>query len=104
MAENDSWISLLRAFHRVLHIFVHQDIGLKICLFVPGLDEYDGDCFRIVDLFGRITKLPCVQVSLPHRPLFKFVGGIESYSELRLQDLAAEEISQYVNGEHDTNG
>jgi hypothetical protein len=49
-----------------------QLIPAKICLFVDGLDEYDGDHTEIADLFQTVVLSQDVKVCLSSRPLHTF--------------------------------
>jgi hypothetical protein len=84
---------LIKAFD---HLFRQANSTLKFCLFVDGLDEYDGDSFDIIDLFTRISKLSNVKLCLSSRPLYDFVKMFRSFPTLRLQDLNFSDIKQYV--------
>ena len=68
----------------------------KICFFVDGLDEYDGDPELLVNLFTTISKSPYIKVCLSSRPWLVFEEAFENYSGLRLQDLTRTDIVQYV--------
>jgi hypothetical protein len=93
--EPESWTlpGLINAFD-----LLFQKVGteLRFCLFVDGLDEYDGDPFDIIDLFMRISKSPYVKLCLSSRPLYDFVKAFRAFPTLRLQDLNFNDIKQYV--------
>jgi hypothetical protein len=73
--------------------------GCKFCLFIDGLDEYDGEPLDIIKLFIRTSKLPNVKICLSSRPLYDFVIMFRSGPTLRLQDLTFNDIKQYVDDE-----
>jgi hypothetical protein len=85
---------LMEAFR----VLLKQDIvKMKLCLFIDGLDEYDGDHSTIAQLFVQIAKSPNVKVCLSSRPLLEFDDCFSSFPGLRLQDLTMEDIKKYVN-------
>jgi len=96
--EPESWTlpRLIKAFE---HLFQKASDDSRFCLFVDGLDEYDGDPFDIINLFTSISKLPNVKLCLSSRPIYEFVNAFRSYPTLRLQDLSFNDIKQYVDDE-----
>lgn len=93
-----SWtlLKLSQAFDRLLS---SQSRGLKFCLFVDGLDEYDGDYFEITQIFTRISASPNVKICVSSRPLSDFVFAFRACPSLRLQDLTSGDIQQYIDHE-----
>jgi hypothetical protein len=87
---------LTKAFELLL-----QEAGesTRFCLFVDGLDEFDGDPLDIIKLFTRISKLPNVKMCLSSRTLYDFVKAFRSSPTLRLQDLTFNDIKKYVDDE-----
>jgi hypothetical protein len=76
---------------------VDQDkIPLKICLFVDGLDEYDGGHGKIVELIQDISKLSDVKLCISSRPLKIFEDTFRSAPKLCLEDLTSQDIRQYA--------
>jgi hypothetical protein len=101
--EPVSWTlpRLIKAFE---HLFQEASDDSRFCLFIDGLDEYDGDPFDIINLFTSISKLPNVKLCLSSRPIYEFVKTFRSYPTLRLQDLNFNDIKQYVDDELGANG
>jgi hypothetical protein len=69
--ERDEWIlpKLVQAFKKL----IQQDtVQLKLCLFIDGLDEYDGDHLQIAQMFQDICSSPNVKVCVSSRPLLVF--------------------------------
>jgi hypothetical protein len=96
--EPESW-TLPRLIQAFEHLFQQAGDDSRFCLFVDGLDEYDGDPFNIINLFTNISKLPNVKLCLSSRPIYEFVNAFRSYPTLRLQDLSFNDIKQYVDDE-----
>jgi hypothetical protein len=96
--EPESWTlpRLIKAFE---HLFQQASDDSRFCLFIDGLDEYDGDPFDIINLFTSISKLPNVKLCLSSRPIYEFVKAFRSRPTLRLQDLNFNDIKQYVDDE-----
>ncbi|KAF2277691.1 uncharacterized protein EI97DRAFT_375181, partial [Westerdykella ornata] len=82
---------LQAAFERLLRL-----PSLKICLFIDGLDEYEGDHGQIAELFQRILVSSSVKACLSSRPLPTFERSFSLCPSLRLQNLTYEDISRYV--------
>jgi hypothetical protein len=72
----------------------------KICLFIDGLDEYEGDSIRteaLVDCLGELAKSSAkVKLVVSSRPLLELQVHIEAWPHLTLQNLTSGDISTYV--------
>lgn len=90
---NLSFQSLMDAFR----LSVTQSVWpLKLCLFVDGADECEGEAADIVDLLTDIAAFENIKVCLSSRPLNAFDKAFRSSSMLRLQDLTLNDIRLYV--------
>lgn len=73
-------------------ILRRQD-GLRICLFIDGLDEYEGDSdgtyVDIVALFSEIATSPNIKICLSSRPWLAFEDSFLLGPTLRLEDLTS---------------
>jgi hypothetical protein len=69
---------------------------LKLCLFIDGLDGFEGDHKEMAALSHKITKSPTVQVCLSSRPWVVFQETYQSCPSMRLQDLTFPDIKLYV--------
>ena len=93
--EREAWS--LSKLKQAFKLLVRQDIAnVKICLFIDGLDEYDGDHDEIAQLFEVITTSPYVKVCLSSRPLVLFEDVFGLLPGLRLQDLTVGDVRHYV--------
>lgn len=97
-----SWsISDLRsALQEVAH---NRDTQAKgdVCLFIDGLDEYDGDHAELAEILDSLilpsgNRQLCFKVCVASRPLTVFDRCFKSYPGLRLQDLTAHDIRHYA--------
>ncbi|KAE8447877.1 hypothetical protein EG329_010106 [Mollisiaceae sp. DMI_Dod_QoI] len=77
---------------------VRKHSSTKICLFVDGLDEYDGDSSHMVTLFKEVATLPNTKICLSSRPWIAFEDAFGTSPSLRLQDLTYEDIRLFVEG------
>jgi hypothetical protein len=68
----------------------------NICLYVDGLDEYEGDHMVIATLFKRIVVSSNVKVCVSSRPLLTFSDSFKDSPSLRLQDLTEKDITYYI--------
>lgn len=72
----------------------------KICFFIDGLDEYEGDSIRtaaLADYLGELAKSSAnVKLVVSSRPLHELQAHIKAWSHLMLQDLTSGDISAFV--------
>ncbi|CAH0002558.1 unnamed protein product [Clonostachys byssicola] len=84
----------LKGFFRTLLRTLESRV--KLCLFIDGLDEYDGDHYEIAEMFEEIAQSSNIKLCLSSRPLLAFEQAFEGQPSLKLQDLTARDISHYV--------
>ncbi|CAI6080067.1 unnamed protein product [Clonostachys chloroleuca] len=84
----------LKGFFRTLLRTLESRV--KLCLFIDGLDEYDGDHYEIAEMFEDIALSSNIKLCLSSRPLLAFEQAFEGQPSLKLQDLTARDISYYV--------
>lgn len=75
-----------------------DDLGIKLCIFVDGLDEYDGDHLDIINLFNTLASSTVIKLCLSSRPwnVFEDAFGKRPRHKLYLQDLTHNDIRRYV--------
>lgn len=88
-----SKIELKIAFMKLLEVLPATG---RVCLFIDGIDEYDGDHEEICDLFKSIVSQPNVKVVLSSRPIPACVEAFKHCKGLRLEDLTRKDIEEYV--------
>ncbi|KAF5870522.1 putative small s protein [Botrytis fragariae] len=93
--EMDYWsLTELQAAMRSL---VSQTVQhFKLCLFVDGLDEYEGEPSAITKYFKMLAQVPWLKICVSSRPLLGFDDAFGSGPTLRLQDLTRIDINHYV--------
>jgi hypothetical protein len=94
----ESWTlpKLSKAFERLFQV---AGDDMRFCLFIDGLDEYEGEYQDIIDLFTKISKFPNVKTCLSSRPLYEFSRAFSSLPGVRLQDLTFNDIKQFIDDE-----
>src|SRR5262249_45672550 len=78
---------------------VSENKTAKICLFIDGLDEHDGDSDDIITLVKELSPFQNVKICVSSRPWTEFVleFSINEARLLKMEDLTAEDIRSYVN-------
>ena len=82
-----------------LRLFLQNALrSLKICIFVDGLDEFDGDHNEIIQFFRSIPAISKgnLKLCLSSRPWPVFQMAFQDLPTLRLQDLTYQDMVQYV--------
>ena len=67
---------------------------VKICLFVDGMDEYEGDHLELCEFLAEIATSPHVKLVLSSRPWNIFKVYFDE--SIRTQDLTRQDIEIYV--------
>ena len=96
-----SWTSqqLLKALKLALE---NLSATCKICMFIDGLDEYEGDSAAHSDLVKFIEGLshfPSVKICVSSRPWVIFKRAFERGPSLQLHHLTQRDITSFVNQE-----
>ena len=76
--------------------------SVKVCLFVDGLDEFEGgDTARtgIITLFKTASCHPHIKICISSRPWLIFEDAVKIRPSLLLQDLTDNDIRNYVQSE-----
>ena len=75
--------------------------NLDACLFIDGLDEYDGKREEIVDLVENIVSSPegqrlRIKACISSRPYTAFEHGFRKHLQLKVQDLTRPDIEKFT--------
>lgn len=90
-----SWSS--SALEEALHRIASQtQYPLQLCLFIDGLDEYEGDNTDIARLLTKISSFENVKCCLSSRGYRPFIEAFRQAPSLRLQDFTAPDIARFV--------
>ena len=73
-------------------------ISIRFCVFIDGLDEYDGDHVDIVNVVNDLASMQAIKVCFSSRPwnIFENNFGENGGQKLRLQDLTQEDIRRFT--------
>ncbi|KAF2184046.1 hypothetical protein K469DRAFT_454529, partial [Zopfia rhizophila CBS 207.26] len=93
LAFSNSRKELTTAISRITH---HTSFPFSLCLFIDGLDEYNGDHSEIIDLFKDVATTPYTKLCISSRPWPVFTNAFNSCPGLTLQDLTRGDITKYV--------
>jgi hypothetical protein len=68
----------------------------RICLFIDGLDEFEGDHDELSIFFRNLASSPAFKIVLSSRPIPACEHAFKGLPTLRLQDLTQGDIQAYV--------
>jgi len=69
----------------------------KICLFIDGLDEYDGDHTDIICIVNILAQSPHIKLCVSSRPWTVFIDAFSGLPwKLYVQDLTQRDIRLYI--------
>lgn len=69
----------------------------RLCLLIDGLDEYDSDHSKIIQVIKTLAKSPHIKLCVSSRPWTVFVDAFDSSdSKFYLQDLTRNDIRLYI--------
>ncbi|KAH9213046.1 hypothetical protein DL95DRAFT_238642, partial [Leptodontidium sp. 2 PMI_412] len=92
---------LKKAFHSLIRLATPE---LKLCFFIDGLDEYDGEPEDIAQYFKDLSLLSeHAKFCLSSRPWPVFQDIFRGTPGLRLQDLTYDDIKLYVSDKLEKN-
>lgn len=98
--EHDGLWSTSALLKTCRHI-LSQQLSVKFCLFIDGLDEYEGESDDLIATVQSLAENSHVKLCVSSRPWIEFVDAFGEDPErlLKLEDLTARDIRLYV---HDT--
>jgi hypothetical protein len=74
-----------------------KQLRAKFCLFIDGLDEYDGEHADIIRIIKILAQSPHIKLCVSSRPWTVFVDAFDrSKWKLYLQDLTRNDIRLYI--------
>lgn len=80
---------LKKAFSRLIDACTAR---LRLCFFIDGLDEYEGDHEEIADYFSTLSTTSSVKICISSRPWPALSDAFQDGPRLRLQDLTRRDI------------
>lgn len=76
-----------------------QDIvPLKLCLFIDGLDEFEGEFNDIIEFCQSLAAFPGIKVCVSSRPLVEFGDAFRTMPGLMLHQLTFHDVEIYTRG------
>ncbi|KAI9707887.1 MAG: hypothetical protein M1820_004493 [Bogoriella megaspora] len=75
----------------------------KVCLFVDGLDEFDGHHDDLIDIFHDLISHPNVKICVSSRPWVQFEDAFKHEPSLTLENLTYLDIKHYVSSRFNEN-
>ncbi|KAL9081621.1 MAG: hypothetical protein Q9159_007198 [Coniocarpon cinnabarinum] len=69
---------------------------LSICMFIDGLDEFEGHSEQLIQILSALSKQANVKVCVSSRPGRAFEDSWTGVPTIRLQDLTYNAIEEYV--------
>ena len=88
---------LMDAFHAFMDTALPE---MKVCLFVDGLDEFEGDHTSIIQFFQSLSRRnegKALKLCLSSRPWEVFASAFEhAVPNIRLQDVTYQDMQQYA--------
>ncbi|KAK0726499.1 prion-inhibition and propagation-domain-containing protein [Apiosordaria backusii] len=71
-------------------------LPIKLCVFIDGLDEYEGEHQDTISFIESLSSNPNVKLLVSSRPEPEFVDSLSLHPMLRMQELTRKDISLYV--------
>ena len=91
---------LLKALHLALTTL--STTNSKTCIFVDGLDEYEGDNAArsdLVELVKSLSRIPNIKICVSSRPWVVFKTAFEQGPSLQLHHLTQQDIESFIDQE-----
>ncbi|KAG4432171.1 hypothetical protein IFR05_012338 [Cadophora sp. M221] len=94
-AESWSISEMLAAFETIVD---QESMTAKFCVFIDGLDEYNGEFSGLCDMVKRISKSSNIKICISSRPLnaFENAFGQESSQKLYVHSLTSNDILKFA--------
>ncbi|KAM0330021.1 hypothetical protein ACHAQA_004191 [Verticillium albo-atrum] len=71
--------------------------GIRICIFIDGLDEYDGDHKMLAELLETISRSEDIKICASSRPWIEFINAFGTTKwQLAVQDLTQKDIWTFI--------
>jgi hypothetical protein len=93
---NWSLRALQEAFSRLTNLATPS---MKLCFFIDGLDEYEGDSNSLAQFFSTLSARAHIKLCVSSRPWLVFEDAFKQCPGLKLQDLTYDDIMTYARDE-----
>ncbi|KAI3400683.1 hypothetical protein diail_2395 [Diaporthe ilicicola] len=79
------------------NIGVIKDSGCKVCVFIDGLDEYEGDHTKLVQIIQKFGSRPHVKICAASRPWLDFTDAFDNSPwKLYVHDLTKQDMYNFI--------
>ena len=95
--QDEPW-TVAELLETITRITTLVQLTHKFCLFVDGLDEYDGYHRDVNDVLKGFSEHPNIKIILSSRPwnVFEDTFGQDDASKIYLHELTSQDISLYI--------
>src|ERR1700733_15379470 len=94
-----SLVEATRAFRNLVNM---PELPIRICLFVDGLDEFNGDYLELATFLSEMCS-PVIKLIISSRPINACYEMFGDCNTLRLEELTYKDIEVFLNGNLATN-
>ncbi|CAP69387.1 uncharacterized protein PODANS_1_10530 [Podospora anserina S mat+] len=95
--QSTEWTTreLSEALH---HLGRNQDLHIRHCFFIDGVDEFDGDHLMLCEILSNLSQSPNSKLCLSSRPWNVFIDafGNNIARKISIEDLTREDILRYA--------
>ncbi|KAK0631225.1 hypothetical protein B0T14DRAFT_559045 [Immersiella caudata] len=87
------------ALSRAIQFVISRGLPVRFCFFIDGLDEYEGDHVKLIDVLKLLASSPNIKICASSRPWACFLEafGNDAQTSLKLEELTASDIRRFVN-------
>ena len=96
--EINAWDDM-RLLECLKQLINQKAIPVALCLFIDGLDEFEGYDDRVLEWINKLSTEPHMKLCVSSRPHTPFMKAFEGKPSLRLQDLTSNDIRKYVDAQ-----
>lgn len=96
--KNDTWI--LDELEDAFDVLAQQKLSnVKFCMFIDGLDEYDGLPSELIRILDRVVQSDSIKLCVSSRPWNEFLdafGGGNCAGDIRLEKYTKTDVERFV--------
>ncbi|RSL50337.1 hypothetical protein CEP54_012003 [Fusarium duplospermum] len=94
--DNSPSLPSLSEIRYAFRVLTREPAMGKSCIFIDGLDEFEGDIRESISLIKELGRSSHIKVLVSSRPIPACVAAYENLPKLHLQDLTRKDIKAYV--------
>jgi len=86
------------SLYRAIEFVISRGLPVRFCFFIDGLDKYEGDHVKLIDVLQMLASSPNIKICTSSRPWACFLEafGNNAQASLKLEELTASDIRRYV--------